>query len=51
MWPPPFSFPLPCRTPTLTMPCQSRRPLAVLVRTSSWMVSGTLGRLGGEVDR
>ena len=31
--------------PTLTSPCQTRRPLAVLVRTSSSMVSGTSGRL------
>lgn len=35
----------PGRTPALTTPCQSKRPLAVLVRTSSSMVSGTLGRL------
>lgn len=35
----------------LTTPCHSRRPLAVLVRTSSSMVSGTSGRLlgAGEV--
>lgn len=37
--------------PTLTTPCQRRRPLAVLVRTSSSMVSGTSGRLwAGEEE-
>lgn len=32
----------------LTPPCQSRRPLAVLVRTSNSMVSGASGRLWGR---